>query len=92
MSGQKLSREALPTAEAVLSLGLVVVKELQERGIATVFLNSAGEVEICPPGEYPLDALPQEEALVALLEASYSDEQLAAYLNGRNARARLNNG
>lgn len=92
MTSKKLSREGLSTAEAVLSLGLVVAKELLEHGIATVFLNSDGEVEVCPPGEYPLDALPQEEALATLLDGNYSDEQMIAYLKGRNARARLNNG
>ncbi len=67
-----------------------MVKELQERGIVVLFLNSNGNVEICPPEEYTLDALPQEDALVALLEKNYSDEQLTAYLKGRNSRLRLN--
>lgn len=90
MAGKKLSKDGLQTAEAVLGVGLVVVKELQERGIVTVFVNTGGEVEICLPGEYALDALPEDEALTTLLENNYSDEQLMAYLKGRNARARLN--
>lgn len=92
MAGKKLSKDGLQTAEAVLGVGLVVVKELQERGIVTVFVNSEGNVEICPPGEHALDALPEGEALVILLDSSYSDEQLMAYLKGRKSRARLNCG
>lgn len=89
MIGKKLSKDELQTAEAVLGVGLVVVKELQDRGVAILFLNSNGNVEICPPEEYALDTLSQEEALVSLLEKNYSDEQLMAYLNGRNSRLRL---
>ena len=57
MAGEKLSKDNLQTAEAVLSLGLVVVRELHEHGIATVFINSHGEVEICPAREIELDGL-----------------------------------
>lgn len=92
MDGKKLHKDGLQTAESVLGLGLVVVKELQERGIVTVFLNDYGEVEICPQGEYLLDARPEEEALDTLLANNYSDAQLAAYINGRIARARLSHG
>lgn len=88
MAGEKLSQNRLQTAEAVLSLGLVVVKGLQERRIATVFLNEDGDVEVCPPGEYLHDALSEEDALVSLLDKGYSDEQLMAYLKGRRARSR----
>ncbi len=92
MTDKKLQKDGLQTAEAVLGLGLVVVKELQEKGIATVFINSDNEIELCLPGEYPLDALPQEEALDRLLSANYSDDQLIAYLKGRKARERFSHG
>jgi hypothetical protein len=88
VAGEKLSQNRLQTAEAVLSLGLVVVKGLQERRIATVFLNDDGDVELCPPGEYLHDALSEEDALMKLLDQGYSDEQLVAYLKGRKARSR----
>lgn len=86
MADEKLSREKLQTAEAVLSLGLTVVKELYERGIATVFINEAGEVELTAPGEIELDDIVEEQALNELLERGYTDEQLFAYLRGRKAR------
>lgn len=89
MAGKKLSRDSLQTAEAVLGVGLVVVKELQERSIVTVFVNEDGEVEICPPGEHTLDVLSQEDALNTLLDRNYSDEQLMAYIRGRTTRLRL---
>lgn len=86
MAGEKLSREKLQTAEAVLSLGLTVVKELSEQGMVTVFINEAGEVELAPPSEVELDALEMAEALDVLVQNNYTDEQLFAYLRGRKAR------
>lgn len=88
MIGKKLSKDELQTAEAVLGVGLVVVKELQERGAAILFLNN-NNVEVCPLEEYALDFMSQEEALNSLLEQNYSDEQLMAYLDGRKSRLRL---
>jgi hypothetical protein len=85
-SSEQLTKDKLQTAEAVLSLGLVVVRELSHKGMATVFLNADGQVEICPFGEMALDIMPQEEALAILLDRNYSDEQLVAYLKGRKAR------
>lgn len=92
MGDKKITKDGLQSAEAVLGLGLVVVKELQVRGIATVFVNNEGDIELCPPGEHAMDALSTEEALDTLLGADYSDQQLEAYLKGRAARARLNHG
>lgn len=89
MAGEKLSRDKLQTAEAVLSLGLIVVRELFDRGVATVFINSSGDVELIPPGEIELDGLTQEDALAVLLDREYNDEQLMAYVKGRTAREAL---
>lgn len=89
MAGEKLLKDKLQTAEAVLSLGLVVVRELSQQGIATVFLNQFGEVELAPRGEVGLDELSEDDALGMLLERGYGDEQLIAYLHGRKARKTL---
>lgn len=70
-------------------MGLVVVKELHERGMATIFINSDGEVELCPPREIELDGLVQEDALGILLDRGYTDDQLLAYLKGRKAREEM---
>lgn len=82
----KLHRDNLQTAEAVLSLGLTVVRELHENSVATVFLNQFGQVEVCPAGELELDGVDEGIALSTLLERGYQDEQLVAYLMGRKTR------
>lgn len=89
MPNDDLTLERLPTAEAVLTLGALAVRILQEHGIVTLFMNKDSVVEICAPGELELDALPEEQALERLLERNYSDKQLIVYLKGREARAML---
>lgn len=85
----KLTKNNLSTAEAICSLGLVVIKELKENEVAIIFINSRGEVELCPPTEIRLDSLKESDALDILLEKKYSDEQLEAYLQGRASRLRF---
>lgn len=85
-SSEQLTRDNLQTAEAVLGLGLIVVRELHQKGVATVFINEDGQVEICPYGEVELDGVSQDDALGVLLDRGYNDEQLFAYLKGRKAR------
>jgi hypothetical protein len=84
-----LTKNNLQTAEAVLSLGLIVVKQLTLKGVATVFINTDGVVELCPAGEIELDSLTEGQALDTLLDRGYSDEQLVAYLRGRTARGEV---
>ena len=86
MAGDLLTRERLPTADAVLTLGALVVRALQETGVATLFVNTKGEIEFCPRGELELDGLTEEEAIQRLLEKSYDDAQIVTYLKGREAR------
>ncbi len=82
----RLTKNNLQTADAVLGLGITVVKELLEKGIACLFLNEEGQVEVCPSGEIELDGLDQEDALAVLLDRGYTDELLMAYMKGRKAR------
>ena len=86
MAVDDLTRERLPTPEAVLTLGAVVVRALQERGVVTLFVNLGGVVELCPPHEVELDGLPEEEAIQVLVARGYADKLLVAYLKGREAR------
>jgi hypothetical protein len=81
-----LTRERLPTPEAVLTLGAIVVRALQEKGVVTLFVNLGGIVELCPPHEVELDGLPEEEAIQALVSRGYADELVITYLKGREAR------
>lgn len=86
----RLTKDNLQTADAVLGLGLVAVRELLSKGMVTLFINDAGQVEICPPGEVELDGLEEADALSVLLDRGYSDEQLMAYMKGRKTREVLN--
>ncbi len=82
----RLTKDTLNSADAVLGLGLIAAKALLEKGTVSFFLNKEGQVEVCPVGELELDGLEQEDALAVLLDRGYSDEQLMAYLQGREAR------
>lgn len=85
-TSEELTKTKLQSAEAVLSLGLIVVKQLQQKGIVTIFINADGKIEFCPFGEIELDGMSQDDALGILLDRGYTDEQLMAYLNGRKSR------
>lgn len=86
MSSDLLSREDLTTTQAILSLGLVISKTLQEGKTITLFLNKDNCVEIAPYEEVLLDTKDEEEAVTILLESGYENEQLLTYLAGRRAR------
>jgi hypothetical protein len=88
VSVDDLTKERLPTPEAVLTLGALAVRALQEHGILTLFINEKGIVELCPPGELEMDGLSEQDAIVALGERGYTDERLVGYLKGREARKR----
>ena len=81
-----LTTERLPTPEAVLTLGALVVRLLQERGIAVLFVASDGTVQVCPPEELALDALSEDDAIASLLGQGVSEQTIIAYLKGRSAR------
>lgn len=70
-------------------LGAIVVRELQAHGRVTLFLNRDGVVELAPPGEIELDALPEDIAIQMLVAKGYSDELLITYLKAREARSQL---
>ena len=88
MSVDDLTRERLPTPDAVLTLGALAVRTLQEQGIITLFVNREGVIELCPRGEVELDGLPEDQAITALVDRGYTDEKVIAYLKGREARRR----
>lgn len=81
-----LTRERLPTAESVLTLGALAVRFLQERGIVTLFVALDGTVQICPPAELLLDALTEDDAIARLLEMGRDENGIISYLKGREAR------
>jgi hypothetical protein len=85
---ENLNGASLKTAHGILSLGMVIAKELLSQGEVTVFLNSNDEVEVCPMLEVGLDSLDQDKALEVLIDKGYSDEQMISYLKGRISRAK----
>jgi hypothetical protein len=86
VANQNLTKDRLATSEGVLSVGILAVKELQEKGFVTLFLNKDGEVEFCPRDEIVLDLFPEDQAISLLVEKGYSNSQLTDYLKGRDAR------
>jgi hypothetical protein len=88
-----IQEERIPLTETnmlsvggISALGAICSKALLEYGQVTFFLNQRGIIEIAPPAEVSLDALPEEEALNVLLSAGYTDEKLSQYLRQRDAR------
>lgn len=88
MADELLTMEKLASAPSVLTLGALVVNTLQEHRVVTLYVNRDGVVQLCPPGEIQLDGLPENEAIQILSSSGYSDEQLIAYLKGRDDRKR----
>ena len=76
----------LPPGNAVTELTELVLRQLQEHRICTIFINSKGEIELALPGEIILDGLPPIQALQALLQKGYSDQELQHYMYGRTER------
>lgn len=83
---EPLTRDNLTSEQGLYSLGLVAARHLLERGICALFLDANGQVEIAGPGEFGLDALPEEQAIQELAAMKVSDDDIATYLKGRDAR------
>ena len=88
MAADALTKDRLSTPDAVLTLGAVVVRVLQEKGIVTLFINREGIVELCPQNEMELDGLSEDAAIKALVDRGYHDDLVVEYLKGREARKR----
>ena len=76
-----LSNEGTPTM-----LGLIVARQLMEYGESTIYLDAEGFVAIAAPGEVSLDSLPEEMAINTLVGRQWTDDEIAVYLKGRDAR------
>ncbi len=84
----KLTLNKAESVQSVLVLGTLTVKQLRGRGVCSYFVNLQGEVELAHPVEFAMDYLPEDQALRILLhQHKYTDEQLMAYLKGREARS-----
>lgn len=86
--GQPLHKSQLASTGAVTALGLAAVKQLAIYGIVCLHLDLEGYVQVARPGEVTLDALPEPMALQQLQAQDYTDDELAEYLKGRDARLR----
>jgi hypothetical protein len=87
-----LTLAKLTGPEALLSLGSVAAKELHLKREVAFFVDSQGRVQLVPVAELLLDALPEPMALQAMLERSVSEEDMEAYLRGRDDRMRNHRG
>jgi hypothetical protein len=84
-----ITLENISSDQAIVGLGVIVSTALRAYGGITVFINSEGAVEVAPFKESALDSIPEDHALSVLMDAGYSDSKLAAYLKGRDARAKI---
>lgn len=89
---RRLHKRDLATSTAPAILGLIVTRHLLEFGQASVYLDDEGYVAVAAPGEIGLDSLPEPMAITTLAEQGWSDDEVATYLKGRDARLRTSGG
>jgi hypothetical protein len=84
--GAKLHVSALDTTAAVATLGLIAATALRSNQIVTLQVGADGYIELVPTGELELDNWSEADALHALIDRGYTDNQLADYLRQRAVR------
>ena len=89
---RRLHKRDLATSAAPAILGLIVTRHLLEFGQASVYLDDEGYVAVAAPGEISLDSLPETMAINTLADQGWSDDEVATYLKGRDARLRSGGG
>lgn len=91
--GRPLHKRDLAVSGAgAAALGLLVVRQLLEYGQSSVYLDDEGFVAVAAPGEIGLDSLPETMAINTLLEQGWTEEEVARYLKGRDARFKSGGG
>lgn len=90
--GRRLHKRDLATSTAPAVLGLVAVRQLLEHGQVCLYLDDEGCVAVAAPGEIGLDSLPEPMAINTLLEQGWTEDEVATYLKGRDARLRFSGG
>lgn len=83
---EEICLENLAEDRSVLTLGALVVAELAQHGVITLYLSNENRVELAAPGELGLDVLPEAEAIGELAAQHVPDEQIELYLRGRDSR------
>ena len=78
--------EQLSNVSAISALGLVAARVLQQHGIVILMIGADGTVEMVPFDELRLDSLTESDALHALIQSNYTDEQMQSYLQQREVR------
>jgi len=84
--GKPLSTQHLGTDQATAVLGVLATKHLSVYGVCCFYTALDGTIQVAPPGEVTLDALPEPMAIQELTDRGYKEEQLIEYLKGRDAR------
>ena len=84
--GRVLALDHLGTDQATAVLGVLATKHLSQYGVCTIYVALDKTIQIAPPGEVTLDALPEHMAIQELKDRGYADPQLIEYLKGRDAR------
>lgn len=86
LQGKPLTLQSLGTDQATAVLGVLATKHLSLYGAVCFYQALDGTIQVAPPGEVTLDALPEPMAIQELTKRGYKDDQLIEYLKGRDAR------
>ena len=81
-----LTMKRLASKDGVAALGVIAARQLMDYGVSSLFLNQDDCVEIAGPGEFSLDALPEEMAITQLAAHCVPDSEIEQYLRGRDIR------
>lgn len=83
-----LTLDRLDHTDSIMLMGALCARVLRERGQITLYIDRDNKVEQAMPYEVELDLMSEEDSIKALLSAGYTDEQLTAFLKGREDRLR----
>ena len=83
---ERLHRDQLASGTACGTLGIIAARQLVAHGQASFYLDEDGYVAVASPGEFKLDGMPEEMAINTLHSQGWTDDEIADYLKGRDAR------
>ena len=86
-AGKPLSREQLGSDQATAALGVIATQHLALHGMVCLYTTADGIIQVAPPGEVTLDAVPEPMAIQELVDRGYTEDEMIEYLKGRDARS-----
>jgi|1185.fasta_scaffold505031_1 hypothetical protein len=84
----ELTVDRLDHTDSIMFMGALCARALREQGQITLFVTKEMRVEQALPYEVELDTATESSALRFLMNRGYTDEELRAFLKGRDDRKR----